>query len=104
MQVPHQSARFSTFFELKDFIYQTLCQREQLVVGAFPITEQLLCRRGAPCAVLFVVHGPRNVVFNAVWDMECNAVLFYGSSGERFQTTRLAAAPRITDSKLPTAI
>ena len=103
MQLQHPSARCQTFPELKDFIYKTLCQREQLVVGAFPMTERLLRRCGTLCGVLFVVHGPRNVVFNAVWEMDRNNVLFYGSSGERFQTTRLKVAPRIADSSLPPA-
>ena len=98
MQLQHQSARCQTFLELKDFIYKTLCQREELVIGAFPMTEHLLRRCGTPCAVLFVVHGPRNVVYNAVWEMDRNYVLFYGSSGERFQTTRLTVAPRIKNS------
>ncbi len=103
MQLQHPSPRCQTFQELKDFIYKTLCQREQFVVGAFPMTERLLRRGGTPCGVLFVVHGPRNVVFNAVWEMDRNNVLFYGSSGERFQTTRLTVAPRIPDSSLQLA-
>ncbi len=103
MQLQHQSARCQTFMELKEFIYKTLCQREQLVVGAFPMTEHVLRRCGTRCGVLFIVHGPRNVVFNAVWEMDHNNVIFYGSSGERFQTTRLTVAPGIAGSFLPLA-
>ena len=103
MQLQHQSARCQTFMELKDFIYKTLCQREQLVVGAFPMTEHLLRRCGTLCGVLFMVHGPRSVVFNAVWEMDRNNVIFYGSSGERFQTTRLTVAPGIAGSFFPLA-
>ena len=103
MQLHEQSPRCQTFPELKDFIYETLCRREQLVVGAFPMTESLLRRSGTPCGVLFVVHGPRRVVFNAVWEMDRNNVLFYSSSGERYLTTRLSVAPRIADSLLPQA-
>ncbi len=103
MQLQHQSARCQTFPELKEFIYKTLCQREQLVVGAFPMTEHVLRRCGTLCGVLFMVHGPRNVVFNAVWEMDRNNVLFYGSSGERFQTTRLTVAPGIAGSFFPLA-
>jgi len=102
MQV-HQSARFTTFLELKDFVYRTLCHREQLVVGAFPMKEHVLRRKNTPCGILFVVHGPRSVVFKAVWEIDRNTVLFYGSSGERFQTTRLASAPPILASPLSKA-
>lgn len=102
MQVHSQLPRFTTYPELRDFIYDTLCRCEQLVVGAFPMSERLLSRNGAPCGVLFCVHGPRNVVFNAVWETDRNIVRFYTSTGERFQVTRLGFAPRLT-ATLPAA-
>ena len=95
MQVHSDRPRFGTYAELRDFIYNTLCQCEQLVVGAFPMSERLLKRNGAPCGVLFSVHGPRSVIFNAVWETDRNTVRFYTSTGERYQVTRLGFAPRL---------
>jgi hypothetical protein len=96
MQVHNQLPRFKTYSELRGFINATLCQCEHLVVGAFPMSERLLRRNGAPCGVLFSIHGPRSVVFNAVWDTDRNIVRFYTSTGERYQVTRLGFAPRLS--------
>ena len=92
MQV-HPSGRFKTFMELKDYIYKTLCQREQLDVGAFPMTQQVLRRGKRLCGILFSIQGPRNVVFNAVLETDGNTLHFYNSSGQRFQTTPIGIAP-----------
>ena len=81
--------------ELRQFIYETLCNHEQLEIGAFPMTERRLHRGGAPCGILFCLHGPRSVLFNAVWETDTNMLLFYGSSGERFRKTRLIGAPAL---------
>jgi hypothetical protein len=35
------------------------------------------------------------VKFSAIWETERNMVLFYSSSGERFQKTQLVAAPAL---------
>ena len=93
MHVGQSLVRFATFVELKDFVYSTLCGREQLEIGAFPMTQAALRRRGSFCGMIFSVHGPRNVLFNAVWENERNTIRFYTSAGERFQTTRLAPFP-----------
>ncbi len=82
MQV-HSANRFTTFAELKDYIYTTLCELEQLAVGAFPITWQILKRGTEKCGVLFSVQGPRSVVFNAVFETDGNTIHFYNSAGER---------------------
>ena len=79
--------------DLKDLIYQTLCEHEQLEIGVFPMTERVLTRRTEPCGILFCLHGPRSVKFTAIWETDRNTVLFYGASGERFHKLRLAKAP-----------
>lgn len=79
--------------DLKNFIYQTLCEHEKLEIGVFPMTERLLTRRTRPCGILFCLHGPRSVKFTAIWETDRNTVLFYGATGERFHTLRLAKAP-----------
>ncbi len=59
------------------------------------LTEHLPRRDGAPCGILFHLHGPRSVVYNAVWETDRNRILFYGSTGERFLMARLTAAPSL---------
>jgi hypothetical protein len=94
----HPKARFKTFVEIKDYIYSTLCQREQLQVGAFPMTQQVLRQGEKLCGFLFSIHGPRSVIFNAVFELERNAIHFYNSSGERFLTTSIGVAPPVINS------
>ncbi len=89
------ASRFENLETLRTYIQQTLCQHDQLEVDAFPFTERLLVRGGRPCGVLFCLHGPRAVKFTAIWEVEHNTVLFYGSSGERFSKIQLAHAPRL---------
>jgi hypothetical protein len=83
------SRKIQTLDDLRAFVGEILCNRDQLELGAFPMTERVLVRGGRPCGVYFCLHGPRNVKFSAIWDAENNYVLFYGSTGERFYKTRL---------------
>src|SRR5688572_27492157 len=78
------SRKIENLDDLRAYINKVLCDQEQLVLGAFRMTERLLTRGGRPCGMYFCVHGPRSVKISAVWDALTGAVLFYGSSGERF--------------------
>jgi len=75
--------------ELRQFVYQTLCEQNDLQIGAFDITERYLVRSGAPCGIHFCLHGPRSVQLTAIWATAENTVRFYGSTGERLLKTRL---------------
>lgn len=77
--------------DLRDYVNETLCEFEQLECGAFPMTQRMLVRGGKPCGLYFCLHGPRAVTFSAIWETQNNTVLFYDSSGERFQKTQLVA-------------
>lgn len=79
--------------DLRRYVNETLCEFDNLEVGAFRMTERMLLRSGKPCGLYFCLHGPRAVKFSAIWETQRNMVLFYGSSGERFQKTQLVAAP-----------
>ena len=87
------TASFQTLEDLRVYVNHTLCSREQLEPNAFPLSERLLIQRDKPCGMYFCLHGPRAVKFTAVWDAMRNLVMFYGATGERFQTTRLMDAP-----------
>lgn len=82
-----------TLDDLREYITGVLCEYDQLQPGAYPVTQQLLTRGGVACGVYFCLHGPRAVRYTAIWETDQNSVLFYNSSGERFQRTKLVAAP-----------
>jgi hypothetical protein len=84
-----------TLEQLREFVNEVLCEHHQLELNAFPLTERILVRGERPCGVYFCLHGPRQVKFSAIWETENNTVLFYGSSGERFQKVQLVEAPRL---------
>ena len=84
--------------DLREYVNQTLCSQYQLRIDAFQLTERVLRRQNKPCGVMFCLHGPRSVQFTAIWETEHNRVLFYGSTGERFQKTHLTQAPRLQDA------
>ena len=75
--------------DLRNHVYQTLCEQNDLEIGAFEMTERILVRSGAPCGMFFCVHGPRSVKLTAVWETQSNSILFYGSNGERVEKLQL---------------
>ncbi len=81
--------------DLRQYVSVILCNRYQLQIGAFQMTERVLIRGGKPCGIHFCLHGPRSVRFSAIWETDRNQILFYGSGGERFQKTQLTEAPRL---------
>ena len=90
-----QSLQTRTLGELRQLVNQILCEYNQFVVGAFPLTERILVRAGEACGVYFCLHGPRAVRSTAIWENSQNTVLFYGATGERFQKIQLAKGPRL---------
>ncbi|MBX7167414.1 MAG: hypothetical protein K1X74_13880 [Pirellulales bacterium] len=81
--------------QLRTYVVETLSQHDQLELGAFHLSERILVRGGRPCGMYFCLHGPRQVKFSAIWETDRNTILFYGSTGERFQKTVLRGAPQL---------
>jgi hypothetical protein len=81
--------------ELRQFVSHTLCQKNDFENDVFQVTEKILTKCGKICGLLFCLHGPRSVKLTAVWETESNSILFYGSTGERFQKTVLAGSPEM---------
>lgn len=69
---------------LRVFVYEVLCQSNQLKPSCYPMTEIPLFQRGNPRGILFCLHGPRLVKLTAVWDCSTNEVVFYNAAGERY--------------------
>jgi hypothetical protein len=96
-------------FEIKDveglqaYVNQTLCDLNELEVGAFPMTERILVRRGSPCGMYFCLHGPRSVKLTAIWETDRNSLLFYSSNGERVCKAELTEALEVAAPPLKVA-
>ena len=89
--------RLETLCNVREYVNETICYHEELEIGAFEMTERILTRGGKPCGIYFCVHGPRQVKFTAIWETDKNTILFYGSTGEKFQKTKLNESPLIED-------
>jgi hypothetical protein len=86
-----------TFDELRQFVHETLCAKENLVANEFAITEVRLTRAGELCGLQFCVRGPRSVRLAAIWAADRNAIYLYDAKGQRYSKillTRQIAALR----------
>ena len=81
--------------DLREYVTETICEQNQLLHDAFPLTQRALLLGGRPCGIYFCLHGPRAVKFTAIWETERNQVLFYGANGERVAVTQLNCAPQL---------
>lgn len=90
--------RLDDLSAIRQYVTQTLCEKDRLEASYFPLSEQVLVRSGAPCGVYFCLHGPRSLCLSAVWETDSNTILFYGSRGERFRKTQLISPPAIAQA------
>lgn len=81
--------------DLREYVNTTICSHNQLQEGVFSLTERMLLRGGKRCGIYFCLHGPRATKFTAIWDMDRNQVLFYGSRGEKFLKAQLIDSPQL---------
>ncbi len=69
--------------QIRDWVDHTLSLENDLVPGAFPLTEQIINKQGNLCGKLYCLHGPRSVRLVAVHDYASDRVLTYDSQGVR---------------------
>lgn len=81
--------------ELRRYVQQVVCDRGELLPGAFQFDEQVLRRQGMPCGLHFSLNGPRSVCYSAIWDAGRGTILFYDCTGERFQRCDIADGTRL---------
>lgn len=91
-----QSLQIDNLNDLRSYVHETICEQNELQVGAFQITERILVRGKRACGIFFCLHGPRSVKFTAIWETDRNSILFYSSSGERVGKTQLVQAPALS--------
>jgi hypothetical protein len=97
LTMPATTVRISNVQALRNYVYEYLCAHNQLEVGAFQMTEQILIRQGQPCGMLYCLYGPRSLKLTAVWETDRNTILFYGSAGERHQHVQLVGPPALAN-------
>jgi hypothetical protein len=85
----NRTLAFSTLEDLRSFVQQAICDRQQLLLGAFQVHEQILLRHCKPCGLHFTLRGPRSVKFSAIWDAAGGTILFYDCNGDRFYQSDL---------------
>jgi hypothetical protein len=77
-----------TLDELRQFVQKTLCEKENLLVDQFAMTEFPLIRGGERCGLRFSLRGSRNVRLDAIWAADQNMVYLYDARGTRYAKLR----------------
>ena len=86
-----QVLRFQNKHSVQLYVNRTLCELENLELDHFPLSERVLHRGGEACAVMFILHGPRQLQVSAVWELASGTIWFYNSVGHRCKKSQLAA-------------
>jgi hypothetical protein len=82
-------AEIRTLDSLRDFIRNTLCDKENLLAEITSMTQRDLSRRGRQCGLQFALQGPRSVRLGAIWESDHNQVYFYDTRGTRYLKLQL---------------
>ncbi len=77
-------AQIRTVPELRTFIREMLCAKENLISEQFPVNEAILRRGERTCGLQFQLFGPRSIRLGAIWAADHNVVYFYAANGERY--------------------
>ncbi len=78
-----------TLTELRSFIREMLCAKENLISEQFPVNETILRRGDLNCGLQFQLFGPRSIRLGAIWAADHNVIYFYAANGERYLKLRL---------------
>ncbi|MGD9856070.1 MAG: hypothetical protein AB7U20_14090 [Planctomycetaceae bacterium] len=78
-----------TVDDLRAYVHDALCERENLLADQFQTDTYELRQNGVPCGLQFHLHGPRSVALSAIWSMQQNVVYFYDARGERYRKVQL---------------
>lgn len=84
---------FAAMEELASYVHQVLCDRDALDHQQTPLFRTPLNRGDRSCGVVFHVEGPRLMRNSAVWSADDDRIIFYDSTGTRFQEVNLSESP-----------
>ena len=88
---------FENLEAVRNWIHETLCQRENLLQDQFTTTETPLIKKGKLCGLQYTLYGPRNVRLEAIWATDHNIIYFYNAQGERYHKLQLANRVELED-------
>lgn len=75
--------------DLRAYVHQMLCEKENLVPDQFHVRELELKKCGRSCGLQFSIYGPRQIRLSALWASDKNVLYFYDTLGVRFLKTQL---------------
>jgi hypothetical protein len=78
-----------TLDDLRGFIHNTLCKKENLLADQFKLSVLRLMRQDQLCGLQFCLRGPRSVRLAAIWAADQNTVYLYDARGARYAKLRL---------------
>ena len=78
-----------TLNQLRTFVREMLCAKENLISEQFPVNESILRRGDQTCGLQFQLFGPRSIRLGAIWAADHNVIYFYAANGERYLKLRL---------------
>jgi hypothetical protein len=87
MQVAVENIK--TLDDLRRFVHEVLCSKENLMAEEYGLTEKRMVRGGQFCGLQFCVRGPRSVRLTAIWTADQNVVYLYDAKGVRYAKIRL---------------
>jgi hypothetical protein len=87
----------STLDDLRSLVQRTICDRHQLLPGAFHFHEKVLAKHGKRCGLCFILFGPRSVTFSAIWDATGETIFFYDCKGQRFHQCVLYSSDELRE-------
>jgi hypothetical protein len=86
--------------DLAAFVHQVLCEKDSLDQTQSPLFRTPLRKGSRVCGMMFHVKGPYRLQTSAVWSADDDRVIFYDSSGIRFQEVRLSESPELNGATL----
>ena len=93
-------SQIRTLPELRTFIREMLCSKENLISEQFPVNEAILRRGERNCGLQFQLFGPRSIRLGAIWAADHNVIYFYAANGERY--LKVALQHRISEELVTT--
>lgn len=90
---------FSDVEELAGYVHTVLCDKDALDPNQSPLVRTPLKRGARVCGLVFHVEGPRLLRTSAVWSGDDGRIIFYDSSGVRFQEVTLSENPAPSESE-----
>jgi hypothetical protein len=98
----HTVVALPTPNELRQFVRTALCNRDRLDPDSAYFFEGFVKRGERICGVFFQVEGPRLLKNHAIWVGDESRILFYDSTGSRYDEVNLSEAPDPQEWSQPT--